>query len=181
MTHSSPNREEHKAGEISPNVISKMLEVIPAGATVLEIGTGFSTIELAEVFEVISIEDNPRWHRGVSRLIHAPLIKLEHIRNSTHSRFRDFDAWYDPEILERELEGVAYDAILIDGPAGSKRRPGFYHYRSLFNLKVPIFIDDVHRSNDLRMAVLLARKTKASALEIFDTETGGKVFARILP
>jgi len=166
---------------MAQNVTPKLLEVIPAGSIVLEIGTGFGTIELAEVFKVISIENDPQWHQGVSQLIHAPLVRIDTPR-SVERRWPDFHEWYDPEVLKRELEGLSYDAIIVDGPATKRRRYGFFYFRDLFDLTVPIIIDDVHRIPDFRMAISLARTIKAKEMQIFDTHLGhSKVFARILP
>jgi len=59
--------------------------------------------------------------------------------------------WYSREVLSRELPKHSYDLILVDGPPNAIGRGGFYKWRHLFNLDVPIVIDDIHRERELLM------------------------------
>ena len=163
---------------ISPLASKKLLEVIPEGSTVLELGTGFGTKRLTEHFNVISIENDTQWHQGVSQLIEVPLVNITKTK-SVAKRFPEFLEWYDPEILAQKLDGLEYDAIVVDGPATPDRRPGFYQYRELFK-KVPVLFDDVHRVYDIKNAMMWARYVDAKSFEVFDF-TKKKQFALVLP
>jgi len=163
---------------ISPLASKKLLEVVPAGSTILELGTGFGTKRLTDHFNVISIENDIKWHQGVSELIEVPLAEITKTR-SVAKRFPEFVEWYDPEILAQKLEGLEYDAIVVDGPATPDRRPGFYQHRELFK-KVPVLFDDVNRVYDIKTATMWARYVDARSFEVFDF-TVNKQFALVLP
>jgi hypothetical protein len=167
-------------GQISKTVIEKLLEVIPEGSTVLELGTGFGTIPIAEKFKVISIENNPHWHQGVSELIEVPVVDQLNIPGSISKRFPLYKQWYDAELLRTKLAGKQYDAIIVDGPESPSRRPGFLFNRSIFDQTVPVIIDDFHRPYDMRTGIMYAQAIVASKFEIFGFDED-KPFARILP
>jgi len=117
-----------------------LYSVLPEKSTLLELGSGKGTQELAKYYNIISIEDNEYWLSQCDTCcIHAP------IRNG----------WYDPVVIRDELSGIDYDAILIDGPTGEGARNGFVDFAYLFNLDGWVFIDDVNRAKDweLYMAV----------------------------
>ena len=144
----------------------------------MELGTGFGTKRLTEHFNVISIENDIQWHQGVSQLIEVPLVNITKTK-SVAKRFPEFLEWYDPEILAQNLEGLEYDAIVVDGPATPDRRPGFYQHRELFK-KVPVLFDDIHRVYDFKNAMMWARYVDAKSFEVFDL-TEKKQFALVLP
>jgi len=138
---------------ISPELFGYIRELLPDGATILELGSGEGTGELSKFYKMYSIEHDRRWlNKYQSRYIHAPLV----------------DGWYDVEILRNHLPGD-YDLILVDGPPAhnknlSRSRHGFYRNIGLFNTKVPIIIDDVHRKYDhehlLRLGKRLGKEPK---------------------
>jgi hypothetical protein len=116
---------------------------------------------------MVSVEHNDKYLNLAegSTYIHAPLKPLA--KKSKH--FPEVVEWYDAGVLEVELPKYNYDAIIVDGPPSSSRRPGFYIYRHLFNLNVPLFIDDVARSNEIKMCTLLSRELNISRIEMYDT------------
>lgn len=122
-------------------------EILPDGSTILELGSGWVTGELAKHYNVVSIEhDAAHVGKYPSRYIHAPM-KL---------------GWYDPQaIREGGLQGVKYDMILIDGPpaiviGNAYSRLGLLANLDLFDLNVPIVLDDTERRPEKELAKMLA-------------------------
>lgn len=126
---------------------------VPKGGTILELGSGYGSRELARDYTVYSIEHSEKWAHKFPEVnyILAPLVDYN------DQYFRDATAWYDPTVLERELP-KEYDAILIDGPPGKVGRAGFYTNLHLFRIDVPMFFDDVHRLWEFRLMGKVAGK-----------------------
>jgi len=119
--------------------------LLTPGSTILELGSGTGTAKLAENYEMISIEHDERFvGRYKSRYIHAPIQPFR----KPCSLFTDDTGWYNREVLRRELPGLKYQLILVDGPPNSFGRGGFYKWKELFNFTVPIIFDDVHRRRE---------------------------------
>lgn len=132
---------------IDVECFEKILEILPKGKTILELGSGAGSGELSKYYNVYSIEHDPRWlNKYKTNYIHAPLSPI--IRDDSYIM------WYDPEKLKGKLP-QEYDMIIIDGPQGGlspKRnsREGFLIHMDLFNTKNKILIfDDVNREEDL--------------------------------
>lgn len=127
------------------NAISVITETIPKGSTILELGSGFGTEELISMgYKVISIEQDPEWQgRYHSNYINAPIKK-----------YKDY-WWYDSDYLQNL---PSYDFLLIDGPTGPPTkeydncRVGFLDHKNLFNLSVPILVDDTNRFDEKILA-----------------------------
>jgi hypothetical protein len=112
------------------------------GSTILEFGSGTGTLELSKHYNLVSIEHDKKWlNKYDSRYIYAPLVD---------------DMWYDGEVLSRELGGIDYDLILIDGPP-QHRRKGILNYLDLFHWNVPVIVDDINRQYDMDVAISLAK------------------------
>jgi|GEM_PF-785677 len=127
---------------ISEDLFLYILETLPVGSTILELGSGTGTIELSKYYNMVSIEHNQEWlNKYNSHYIYAPLID---------------DLWYDADVLRRELRNIDYHLILVDGPP-QHRRKGLLNYLNLFNWNVPIILDDVNRRCDMDLAISLAR------------------------
>lgn len=127
---------------ISEELFLCLLETLPVGSTILELGSGTGTLELSKHYNLVSIEHDKKWlNKYDSRYIYAPLVD---------------DMWYDGEVLSRELRGIDYDLILIDGPP-QHRRKGIFNYLDLFNWNVPVIVDDINRQYDMDVAISLAR------------------------
>lgn len=113
-------------------------------STVLEVGAGAGTVELAKRYDVTAIEHDPEYlhlAEGVT-YIHTPLVPYE------DKYFRDATLWYDT----RPLVGLGrFDAIIVDGPKGSQGRGGFFTNLDLFRSDLYIF-DDTHRMWEFRLA-----------------------------
>lgn len=161
---------------IASNLITEVSNIISPGSTVLEIGTGEGTKALVD-FNVISIEHNPKWHTGHSKLIHVPLVEVAKLNlpNSFEKRFPDASYWYNPTTLTKALTGIQYDAILIDGPnGGAKRAAMWWFYDKLFNIEVPVIVDDVHRQYDWLVATKIARVKNVKSFSVYLAEGNKK-------
>lgn len=102
--------------------------ILEEGKTILELGSGFGTGELAKRYKMYSIEQDSRWlGKYKSTYIYAPFI----------------NGWYDVNVLMDQLPSE-YDLILVDGPYWPEDRFGFAVYFELFRQDVPIIFDDVN-------------------------------------
>ena len=112
------------------------------GSTILELGSGDGTKLLAEHYKMISIEHNKEWlNKYKSTYLYAPLDPIT--------------GWYDVPKFKEAIKGVnSYDLILVDAPPGftENARMGFYDHIQLFNVGVPIIIDDTHRPGEALLA-----------------------------
>ena len=114
---------------------------LPDGKTILELGSGDGTDELRKHYTVHSIEHDLAFVKE-GNYIHAPII-----------RYRGYD-WYD---LTKLKALPKYDLLLIDGPTSVIGRRGFIKHRDLFNLNVPIVIDDTQREAERIIAMDLSQ------------------------
>lgn len=137
-------------GSISENLVSCIMDILPENNTILELGSGYGTIELCKHYKVYSVEHEKDWIGfGPSTYIHAPLTPHKEVSGFMGKR------WYDREILERELPKLTYDLLLVDGPAGTKR-VGFLKYIHLFNTNIPIIFDDVNGNEVTKLCFAVA-------------------------
>ena len=134
-------------------------EILESGKTILEFGSGMGTEMLSARYNMISIEENSSFiGRHPSTYIHAPLKKLD---DHLLEKYNPSTSWYDPEIIDKELNGVEpkkYDLILVDGPAYGGGRGGFYEYLHLFDTSIPILFDDIEREDDKRIFDMVVEK-----------------------
>jgi len=133
---------------------------ISKGSTILELGSGKSTIDLAEDYKVYSVEHDKEWLNltDKAKYIYAPIK----------------DSWYDTNILKEELP-TKYDLIIVDGPPGYIGRMGFYHNLKLLKTKVcPILFDDTNREAEKD---LLEKVTKKLRTKYTEYNVGNKKFA----
>lgn len=144
--------EDFKKFNLSPKVIIWIYENFKAGSTILELGSGKSSRELAKIYKVYSIEHNQKYciYGGVN-YIYAPIKK----------------GWYDTNILKTQLPDK-YDLIIIDGPLGwNPFLPGrrkFFDNLNLFKDDIPMIFDDYQRKGEknlvYRINNLLKREIK---------------------
>lgn len=132
-----------------------ILENIPLGKTILEIGSGdTSTKLLSSKYNLYSIEHDKkfcgRWH---NQYIQADLTEE--------------DGWYNIETLKRELPDK-YDVLMVDGPVGSLNRMPFYKYLHMFDMKATIIIHDTNRFWEKLLVDLIERDTNKKKI-MFDT------------
>ena len=159
----------------------KILEVLPAGKTILEFGSGHATNKLAETYTMFSVEHDPNWvGKYNSTYIHAPLVR-------EHSEEPPIN-WYSVEALKNNLP-EHYDLILVDGPVGGltpnkMTRDGFRRNKHLFNLdNVIIVFDDIQRKPEMDSMSQLVHEL-GRRVELFDSGEGQvhkKMFGVIYP
>ncbi len=135
-------------------------------ASILEIGSGPGTAELAKIFSanhgsVTAIEHDPEYLNLSEdvKYIHAPLVPY------SDKYFRDATLWYDATKI---FNLPRFDAIIVDGPKGSQGRGGFYTYLNNFKAGMYIF-DDTHRMWEFRLAGRVADHFEVP----FETYTDG--------
>jgi hypothetical protein len=148
---------------IGDSLLQFIYSALPEGASLLELGSGIGTQELAKKFQMTSIEHYSGWI-GIydTNYIHAPLI----------------DDWYDRSIISSSL-GNGYAGILVDGPSGSERRANFIWNVDLFDLSKWIFFDDIHREPECSCFIKLADKLGRQHAMVKDNK--GKAFGVIVP
>lgn len=153
-------------GSIEKNCFDKIIEILPSGKTILELGSGNVTQELSKHFKMISIEHDSRWaNKYNSTYIIAPLAK-----------YNDAEPiWYDTTILRKELYKHHYNLILVDGPPAVvlhslNIRIGFYNNLHLFNTNCPMIFDDMQPGRlEKEMMIKVANKLNRH-YDIFEGE-----------
>lgn len=152
---------------ISEQLFIYIYNLIPEGSTILELGSGTGTHELARYFKVYSIESDFSWmNKFNSTYIFAP------IRNYGDYR------WYNRDYIKNSLPDK-YDLIIVDGPPGRIGRMGFLYNLDLFNCNVPIIFDDINRKPELELCEKVADTLHRSYQSISGDD--GKVFGVIFP
>ena len=135
---------------IGPNLFNWIIENIPHGLTILELGSGTGTHELGKIYKVHCVEHDKNWVNKFSNLTyHYAPIK---------------EGWYDKEWLQNLPKD--YDLLIFDGPPGSIGRTKVLENLHMFNLNVPIIVDDTHRKVEKNMAEKLVNMLNTSYLEI---------------
>ncbi len=158
-----PNKENFGGWAFSIELFNWVLNNLSTGKTILELGSGTGTIELANHYKVYSIEHEEKWvgYAKRSNYIYAPIIQYEGYK------------WYDKEIVKKSIP-KEYDLLLVDGPQGDIGREGFLHNIELFKTNIPIIIDDSNRPVEAGIRNNLAKKFNKKIL-IFDG--AGKKFS----
>ncbi len=127
--------------------------ILPDGKTILELGSGWATGQLANHYTMYSVEHDEKYlDKYDSTYFHVPL--KEH--NPMHNHKTTI--WYDPIILKDMMEGLEYDLLLIDGPPHN--RSGFYKYFDLFDEKVIMVFDDITREADKKVVNSISSRLK---------------------
>jgi len=156
--------------EITNEARSKIQEILPSGSTILELGSGHGTKKLLDMgYKVISIEQDPNWQFLYhNNYICCPIkeypkkgsIMLELCKKPLSEEQHDNEWWYDDDVLS-SLSELKYDFIIIDGPSGPNAgaydycRMGFVDHQYLFNMEVPILVDDTDRKYEKELAQAL--------------------------
>lgn len=151
------------AWSIDQKVFGWILSNIPVGSTILELGSGWATGELARYYKMYSIEDYDSYlDRYDTTYIYAESSK---------------SGWYDTDVLKKELPKIKYDALLIDGPEHCKRKK-LSENTGLFNWHVPVIIDDIQEADVLGLAGDIAINLCARKFHIIN---GEKKTAMVIP
>jgi len=141
---------------------------IPSGSTILELGSGTGTRELVKYYTIYSIEENEKWVEKVpeANYIYAPIESFDNMKPHTRG-------WYSPTCFNKLPQD--YDAIIIDGPLGNNR-VNFTHFSEHFKSDVPYIIDDTQRGGDREMAIELANKLDREYIEIVGWQKNTIIF-----
>lgn len=106
-------------------VVREIGDILGGGGRVLELGDD----ELPDAYTVTRVT-----HEGDGGIV-APIAP------------NGGRAWYDAETLKERLPLAGeYDLLLVDGPPGHVGRLGMLEHLDLFDLTVPIVVDDVQRN-----------------------------------
>ena len=134
---------------ITKECFDKIVEILPFGSTILEIGSGYSTNILSQFYKMISIESDMKWmNKYNSEYIYVP-------PNKFNSEIFGETTWIDVDILKSSLHEKKYDLLIVD--AGFDR-VGIYDNLHLFNTNIPIIFDDTMDENYLKCANITANK-----------------------
>ena len=135
---------------IGENLFNWIIENIPHDATILELGSGTGTHELGKIYDTHCIENNTNWVNKFSNLTYhyAPIQ----------------NGWYDKKFLNDLPKD--YSLLIFDGPRGNIGRTKVLENLDLFNLEVPIIVDDTHRKVEKNIAEQLISKLGKSFIEI---------------
>lgn len=132
---------------ITKECFDKIVEILPFGKTILEIGSGNSTNILSNFYNIISIESNEEWMNKYNSEYH-----LIPFKKFTSSYFGETN-WLDPDLLFSCIKNKNYDMLIVDAGAD---RVGIIDYINLFNQNIPIIFDDTMDENYLKCAKLTA-------------------------
>lgn len=154
------NYESFGGWAISKEMFEWIINNIPEGSTILELGSGEGTKELVKRYKVYSVEHDEKWVGLEPKItyIFSPLV----------------NDWYDIRILKKEIP-QKYDLLIIDGPPGELRKNILKHL-SLFKKNVTIIVDDTNRVVDNMVALKITNKFKK---QIENFESGDKQFSII--
>jgi hypothetical protein len=139
---------------IGAAVYNWIVENIAEGSTIVELGSGSGSHELAKRFKVICVEHDTEYVGKYSNIkyIFAPIV----------------DGWYEPQFID--LLPQKYDLLIIDAPPAIIGRSGFLKYADRFFLDCPILIDDTNRLSELELALTIRRKFNKPVSEILTDE-----------
>jgi len=142
---------------IHKDTFDYILDFLPPGKTILELGSGFGTGELAKYYKMYSIESNTQWvGKYNSTYIHAPIKMYD--KEYTVPAIPGNTGWYNPNSLESILPNIKYDLIFVDGPQGKFGRGGFYKHLDMFDTNLPIVFDDITREPELILMQMVAER-----------------------
>ncbi len=125
------------------------------GSNLLEFGSGHTTIELAKFFQVYSVEDKAEWLVTTNPKVHPIHCEICPL-SETNPVIPSHTTWFDCNILNKALEGVEIDGILIDGPPKKVGRSGFVLWLKLYLSSHPspkplLIFDDTERPDEQKL------------------------------
>lgn len=152
---------------IKPNNLAFLLNDVTLNQrkSILEFGSGISTILMGRLIrkngldcKIISVEHDKDWiefvqgyidkdgtHEAV-QMIYAPLTRSENAL--------DENAWYDTRVLEKSVQGIKFDMVVIDGPPAWEpnkdraRYPAFSFIWNRLCSKAIVCLDDANRDGE---------------------------------
>lgn len=125
------------------HTIWRMATNLKAGQTILECGSGISTVVLAIAAakvgaRLVAFEENGPWAEKVCAIL------TEHELDADVQVRRIKDGWYDTQ----GLDGISADLLIVDGPTrasnGGQRIGPPFKIPGLASSAAAVFFDDVH-------------------------------------
>lgn len=161
-------------GSMSEEVFETIRTLLPEGKTILELGSGWGSGQLAKHYKVWSVEHAIQWTDMYHlNYIYAPLMK-----HKVQKNYPDSEHWYDTRVLELVLPTIDYDLLFVDGPPRPDR-PGIVKYWHLFHkTEVPIIFDDIQRPDDRQVMVSIATLLKRPCI-LYGAGEGKKMWGII--
>tara|TARA_R110000765_G_scaffold346698_1_gene436814 strand:- start:328 stop:834 length:507 start_codon:yes stop_codon:yes gene_type:complete len=145
--------------------------LLPEGKTILEIGSGFGTGEMAKYYKMYSIEANSQWvGKYNSTYIHAPIKMYD--SEYTAPEIPESNGWHNVDSLTSILPHINYDLLFIDGPEGKYGRGGFLKHIEMFNTNIPLIFDDINRPSELILMKKVSEKLDRPYIILEDNITG---------
>lgn len=148
--------------------------VINSRKSILELGSGISTIILARLIKmnnlnskVVSVDDSLDWINIVKKIIteeglqdyvqfiHCPKVKSLDLECSFE---------YDGQILNKEFVNMKFDSVIIDGPIAwhkeieMSRVSNIKHFITNLEDNFTIFVDDTNRKGEKIVVEILKNK-----------------------
>lgn len=144
-------------------------------SNIIEFGSGISSIIIARFIKIenisaklYSIEGNEGWFNYLESiikeenledyitLIYAPLTKCSISKNNLE--------WYDIEKIEKGINNMTFDTVIIDGPEAYEkhiemaRYPALIYIYEKLNIRYSIFLDDSTRNGEKKIRALWENK-----------------------
>lgn len=159
--HCSQTRTFGQHWSICKQLFDYILETLPEGSTMIELGSGWASGQLSQYYDVWSVEHDKRWiGQYDTNYIYAPLV----------------NKWYSVSHLQEQLP-KEYDLLLVDGPPGVIGRGKFFDNIYLFNTDIPIIFDDVNRKTEYDLMMKVAHYLNR---EVAIMSCGNKKFGVLL-
>jgi len=156
-----------------PNCHAWIVRNIPAGATILSLGSGEGDARLSAAgYHMVCVEHSLEWLGRYPSIayIHAPLKWHKPIAGYDHC------SWYDAEIVNKAIKNLDYAAIIMDGPPGAEGRSGFLKYIDMFKHNVPFIFDDLHRQAERKLANSVAARLNSPLVIYIESKHWGVVW-----
>ncbi|MFA7615949.1 MAG: class I SAM-dependent methyltransferase [Weeksellaceae bacterium] len=137
---------------------------------IVEFGSGFSTICIAQMLKsnkieanFISVDNNPDWILFLKEILKNQ--NLEEYVNFVTAPLADVPSqygwkeqktWFNTEVLDNELKQINnVDMIIVDGPEGDSTSFARYsavpYLKNKLNNSFSVFLDDAHRKHEIEI------------------------------
>lgn len=164
---------------LAPSALLTVLNDVVANdrRTILELGSGYSSVYIAKALAdnaaedhgpvddraVITVDAHAGWLQQVTRkaaaagvagrvqCVHAPMTPIGKMATGGAD-------WYDLAAIKSALNGRTIDLLLVDGPVASEKKiqfaraPAVPMLKSLLSPSCSIFLDDIHRASHAKIA-----------------------------
>jgi hypothetical protein len=134
-----------EGNSISRDLYDYLLDTLPEGKTILELGSGWGTSQLLQHWNVWSVENNKKWFQMYNpQSVFIPIT----------------DGWYDYDQIKYFMHNMMgeYDLLLVDGPYDN-RGPLVDNYH-LFDHdpRIPIVFDDIKREEGTEIMKAISKR-----------------------